>query len=293
MVHHPPLSFEAMRWSVFLISMLTSLTGIALVILGITTLTDTTTILVSRTIPIILIIFGTLVFLSSFLGCFGTFSSSKGILTSFFICLTILIIGQIIVSTISLANKGSADSILDDQWQKAYDSRPRIIRNIQEEYSCCGLRFPTDRAIPKTSPDACLKSVEFGYRVSCYRPLARGFRQAANTVGIGGIVVSAIQLLGLLLTYILIHNLPNTNDTEAMLIDEHRRLMHSQQNERRYTTLDGRDGGFDYKGSSHEQPGYGSTTLGGIATPAGSTGSPDFHYHRAGSVDRSKRVAQR
>lgn len=56
--------------------------GIAAIIVGIVTLTDTSTMLSTRIIPILLMIFGALVFLSSFLGCFGTVTESKGILTA-------------------------------------------------------------------------------------------------------------------------------------------------------------------------------------------------------------------
>lgn len=288
----PPLSMNTMKWSVFIISMLTSMAGIAAIIVGIVTLTDTSTMLSTRIIPILLMIFGALVFLSSFLGCFGTVTESKGILTAFFTVLMLLIIGQVVISIIALANKGAVNSILEDAWQDAYDHHPRVIRDVEEEYACCGYRFTTDRAFPKSSPDQCTKSVEFGYKMPCYRPLVKSYRRIQNTVGIAGMVLSGVQLIALVLTYLLIRYLPTTKQREAELLEEHRRLLENQRGGYRYQN--GRDSYGAAEGGAYGTMGSSGTTLPGtVGGGSISVSAPNVPHAPAGSIEHSKKASFR
>ncbi|KAI9219647.1 Tetraspanin family-domain-containing protein [Blastocladiella britannica] len=207
-MYPPHLSAQGARWSVLLIASLTAASGILLIVLGILALGDSATTLGQRTIPTMMMILGALVFLISFLGVFGTISQSKGLLYGFMVGLCLLVIMQLVVGIISLVNNSAVDSLLDAAWQKAYDTHPRVIRDVQEERGCCGFRYATDRAIPKTSPDACLRSIEFGYQVSCYRSLVKSYRHAQNLVGISSLIFSGIQILAIFMTYSLIHHLP-------------------------------------------------------------------------------------
>ncbi|KAL7753231.1 hypothetical protein RI367_001006 [Sorochytrium milnesiophthora] len=224
-----PMSTHATKWAVFVVSLLTSLAGIVLIILGIYSLNDATSLLASRTIPIVMMVVGSLVFLISFLGCFGTVTESRSILTVFFSCLLALVLVQVVFAVLALANKGNYENYLEDQWQGAYDKHPRVIRDIQEEYACCGFRFTTDRAYPKSSSDACLKSSEFGYQISCYRELSRRYRSSQTTLGVGAIAIAAVQLLSLLFTFMLIRMLPTAEQQERDLLAEHRRLLNESR----------------------------------------------------------------
>jgi uncharacterized membrane protein YsdA (DUF1294 family) len=203
------LSLHSTKWAVFAISMMTSLAGVALLILGIYALSDTTTTLGNRTIPEMLLILGCLVFLVSFLGCFGTLMEHRTILWGFIVGLIVLVSVQLVLSILALSNKGAVDTLMDDAWQRAWDHHPRILRDVQEEFGCCGFRYTTDRAIPKSSPDACLKSIEFGYQTSCYRTLIKRYNGIQTTLGVVGLVLSAIQLFAVFLSWILAHHLPS------------------------------------------------------------------------------------
>jgi len=86
------------------------------------------------------------------------------------------------------------EDILNKAWQKAYDDRPSIIRDIEDEYSCCGFRKVTDRAVPKRSPDACVKSPWFGYDRPCLDNLSHAYRSHQTMLGVWGIVLAIIQV---------------------------------------------------------------------------------------------------
>ncbi|ORZ36826.1 Tetraspanin family-domain-containing protein [Catenaria anguillulae PL171] len=210
---HHLLSFQSTKWAVFGIAALTSLSGLAILVLGIYTLSNTTSTLGDRTLPVLMLIVGALVFLISLGGVTGTVTYSRPMLYTFLVGLLVLVTSELVLGIVALANEGAVDNALDDAWQRAYDAHPRIIRDIQEQYGCCGFRYTTDRAVPKTSPDACLKSVEFGYQTSCYRSLVGGYRKAQNAVGVTCIVLAGVQLVAVFLSYMMLQHLPKTHHT--------------------------------------------------------------------------------
>jgi hypothetical protein len=61
--------------------------------------------------------------------------------------------------------------MLDKAWQKAYDTNERGLQDVETRLHCCGYESVMDRAVPKTSKDACIKSPAFGYKVSCKQQL--------------------------------------------------------------------------------------------------------------------------
>ncbi|KAI9178794.1 hypothetical protein H9P43_005456 [Blastocladiella emersonii ATCC 22665] len=277
---HPHLSVASTKWAVFAVATLTALTGLVLIVLGVYTLSDTTSVLGQRSLSVLMLVVGSLVFLVSFLGTFGVVTESRTTLYAFLIGLIALVAVQIVLGVVALANQGAVDSLLDDAWQNAYDHHPRVIRDLQEERGCCGFRYTTDRAVPKTTPDACLKSVEFGYQVSCYRTLVGGYRRLQNVIGTSSIILAGIQLVAVFLTYLLIHNItPKHDDGSAA---ERQRLL-SPDTSIRGTTGTG-EPGFPYAYYGSEGPGvdpaYNPSSQGmrrdlrGSAYPSGAIGIP-------------------
>ncbi|KNE69290.1 hypothetical protein AMAG_19898 [Allomyces macrogynus ATCC 38327] len=132
-------------------------------------------------------------------------------------------------------------------------------------------------------PDACLKSVEFGYQVSCYRALIGGYKNIQTIVGAAGIILSAIQLIGVFLTYLLIRNLPAKDEHEQhrFLHPEQRRLLDPNFHPDRY---------YYYGGVPPPPPGATSYGAGGYYAgpaygPAGtSAGGPTGAGAGAGNV---------
>ncbi|CAG8706964.1 7910_t:CDS:2, partial [Cetraspora pellucida] len=103
------------------------------------------------------------------------------------------------------------ERILDTWWQAAYDDNPRIIRDIEDKYSCCGFRNVTDRAVPKKRPDACVKSSWFGYDRPCLDVLTQSYKHH--------------QVIALISAYILIMNLPTSEQRDREYRAEHERLI--------------------------------------------------------------------
>lgn len=205
-------TISSIRWAVFVVSALTALTGIALIVTGVYTLSDSTSVLGQRTLPVLLCIVGATVFLVSFLGIFGTATDSRRMLYGFLGGLVALIAVELIVGIVALTNSGAVDTLLENAWDDAWFHHPRVVRDVQEANACCGFRFVTDRAVPKSAPDACLKSLEFGYQVSCYQALVHGYRRVQTAIGVATIVLAGLQMVAVFLTYSLTQHIPKSHD---------------------------------------------------------------------------------
>ncbi|CAG8485325.1 1390_t:CDS:2 [Dentiscutata heterogama] len=194
------VSVEAGRLIVILTNTLTTIVGFILIVLGLYELASPDVSLYSNAIPLDTIIFGIIILLISITGCCGGVAESKPVLWA-------------------------VENVLDTWWQFAYTDNPRIIRDIEDKYSCCGFRNVTDRAIPKKSPDACTKSSWFGYDKPCLAVLTQAYRHHQTALGVWGIILALIQILALISAYVLIANLPTPEQRDRDYRAEHERLI--------------------------------------------------------------------
>ncbi|CAG8650962.1 11135_t:CDS:2 [Funneliformis caledonium] len=217
------LTLSSGRGFMIFANTLTTIAGLILIGLGLYGVFSSEVRLYSSEIPIATIVLGFLVLLISITGCCGAFVENRPIL--YFIMLLILIIAQIIIAIVVLADRANVEDILNNAWQKAYDDHPSIIRDIEDEYSCCGFKNITDRAVPKSSPDACVNSPWFGYDRPCLENLSRAYRSHNTMLGVLGIILAIIQILALISAYILIAFLPNAREREYQYLSEHDRIV--------------------------------------------------------------------
>ncbi|CAG8559691.1 34097_t:CDS:2 [Gigaspora margarita] len=121
-------------------------------------------------------------------------------------------------------------TVLDTWWQVAYNDNPRIIRDIEDKYSCCGFSNVTDRAVPKKSPDACTKSSWFGYDKPCLQVLTSAYKHHQIAIGVWVIILAFIQILALIAAYVLLVNLPTPEQRDRDYRTEHERLIKMGRN---------------------------------------------------------------
>ena len=114
---------------------------------------------------------------------------------------------------------------MDRAWDYAYQHHPRIIRDIQEDYSCCGFNDPVDRAFPKRFPDSCLNDPNFGFANGCRPELHSAVKDNINNLSIVAASLIAFQLLALVLGGLLAIRIPNPMEREEELREEERRLL--------------------------------------------------------------------
>jgi len=220
-----PTTLQSMRIFVIFVNVVTAIAGLCLLALGIYTFTQSDLVLNSKAIPVTQIVAGMFMFAVSLLGCFGASSESRNMLIVYFVVLVLLILTQIVVVILTFTNTDKIDAALDNAWQNAYDHHPRVIRDIENEYFCCGFRNVTDRAIPKKHPDSCVNSPNFGYEDACYDQLVSGYKanRAWIVVVASGIIL--VQMLALVFTYNLLRRIPSEREREALYREEHERLV--------------------------------------------------------------------
>lgn len=227
-------SFEAAKWSTLAVTFLTTIIGAALIGLGVYGLINPLgSAWVPNTLPILSIVAGSIVLLVSLVGFFAAVAEFRSYLYFYFGILLLLVIFQYLIGILALTNRGDViEQTLDSRWQDLYDHKPRYIRDVEENYACCGLHNTTDRAWPKTysinvTNEACLQHPDFGYTQSCLGPVMEEWDDRQTKFGIGILVLATLQFLGLIPTYYLASRLPTAMDRDAYLREEHRRLLES------------------------------------------------------------------
>ncbi|KAF9136236.1 hypothetical protein BGW39_003681 [Mortierella sp. 14UC] len=202
-----------------------------------------------------LIILSLIVFLVSVLGGVCALSQSKRIAATYGTLLSILVLLQLIFLIYAMVRHDHVGKMLDNAWQKAYDTNERGLQDLETHLHCCGYESVTDRAVPKYPKDACITSPAFGYRVSCKQQLQEAYEDherltIASITGIEG-----LQLLALLATIVLLKKLPSDDTIEDRFSTEHsQRLLRGLRSED-----EGRAGYGNHSGSAATRGGYGST----------------------------------
>ncbi|ORY00118.1 Tetraspannin-domain-containing protein [Basidiobolus meristosporus CBS 931.73] len=219
---------NALRFILMGLNVLGAISGIIFIGMGLYTWTETA--FASKAIVITMIATGAFVFVLSFVGGSGAFFESRKTLLLYFVPLAALVTTQIVLAIIAYSNRHNVDNYLDKAWQKAYDSHPRAIRDIEEEYSCCGFRDVMDRAYPKSKKDSCVTSPFYGYHQACYDALSAAVVDNQGSLASTGIILAVIQLLGLITAFLLITYLPNEEERDEELLAEHRRLVNNGRN---------------------------------------------------------------
>ncbi|RKP37378.1 Tetraspanin/Peripherin [Dimargaris cristalligena] len=229
--NHPfQLRLETARLFTAFFSVLVSLSGLALVGLAIYTLAATHVSFSGRFwIPIFMLIMGALVFFTGLLGSYGSLTEKRYATLAYSAIMTILLAIQLVVALYAIIHQLTVEVGLDAAWQNAYDRHPKIIRDLQDEYGCCGFKNVDDRAIPKSSPQACVESPLFGYNRPCYDLLQRGYQSEFRALIIGEFILIAVQALALLCGTALYKQLAvqetaaTPGERQALLEEERRR----------------------------------------------------------------------
>lgn len=221
------VTLETGRAIVILANTLSSISALILIGASIYGMIVTDVHFASYAIPLASFILGLFVLLVSMIGCCGAVIEHKQVLIAYFIILAVLIIAQVNIAIIMFTNARNVETILDKAWDKAYEDQPGLIRDIEHKYFCCGFRNTRDRAIPKSSPDACEKNPWFGYDQSCLTSLTNVYRSNQTALGILGLILAIIQVLALLASFILLKCLRDYPQTDQDYRNEYEGLVRS------------------------------------------------------------------
>jgi hypothetical protein len=219
--------FRSMKFFVVIFNIITALVGLALVIFGIYAFYRSELALYSKTIPTTMVIIGILVFLVSFVGCLGAEMENRPMLMLNFSILLVLVLAQAITTIFTFSNTDKVDESLEQAWMRAYMHRPKLIRRIEDEYSCCGYRNIYDHAVP----DNCSANPYYGYEVSCFTQLLGAYKSNQTSIGVVGALIGIVQIVALLAALAMIHYLPPQNERDKSNREGYERLVASKRGE--------------------------------------------------------------
>lgn len=149
-------------------------------------------------LPTGIMVLGGLVLVLAFLGCFGALQENRVLLLLYAVLLVILIICQLAVAGVLLADRGSLEEYLKEQWAKASVA---VKKEVQDDFECCGLNSYNDANItcPRTASEACLPllETEINNRVSLLGGLGIFFA----VMELFGVLFALVLRAGVLGTY--------------------------------------------------------------------------------------------
>lgn len=179
--------------------------------------------LVSLGMPAMVLIVGLAVMIISALGIYAATSESSGLLQFYFGCMMLLLLFQVVLSSLALARQADVDAQLYDAWGRAvYQDQP-LIQKIEKTLGCCGFASLHDRAIPRD----CAEDEAFGFMEPCRDKLGHPVKATLQTLGFLGLVLAALQALALLMTVTLYGDVVGGGGTRGWgrTLQEHRTLL--------------------------------------------------------------------
>ncbi|KAI9292084.1 hypothetical protein K502DRAFT_352353 [Neoconidiobolus thromboides FSU 785] len=200
-----------------LLNLLITFVGIELIGLGVYDISKGNIPRASFTFPGLLLGLGVLIFLFSFHGHISTYLESKDQLKLYFIILSIFTIIQAIFLGVLIYGRSYVGDVVNRFWIYAYDDSPYLLRNIEEEYGCCGLHTTIDHAFPKKEEAACIKSDYFGYQVPCYGFLKNSVATEMTTLIVWISIALAIHFVTTLFTFYTYKNISVPDEREPLL----------------------------------------------------------------------------
>lgn len=176
-------------------------------------------------LPVFLIVIGSIIFLVAFFGCYGAWKSNYCMILTFCGLLTIIFILELAAGITGYILKNSTNSLITDTLQptmKDYinKEKPHIAvawDDVQSRFSCCGLQNYEDwvhavNGIPLSCceiPRGVLDSFTCGngtdtlHEIGCVASFGDFIQEHARSLALAGIILAIVQLFGLLFACII------------------------------------------------------------------------------------------
>ncbi|RKP13929.1 Tetraspanin family-domain-containing protein [Piptocephalis cylindrospora] len=150
-----PNGKDLLEWSTLLFSVLLGIAGSASSISIVVLLLTSHAALWSHFVLWALLALALGALLTSILGCGAAVSGNLSLRTMYVFALLLLIVPQLLFSTMAVTRTESIERLLETNWQYAYDHHPDYLIHIEEYYKCCGFHHITDRPVATPHSDIC------------------------------------------------------------------------------------------------------------------------------------------
>uniref|UniRef100_A0A2M4A0K4 Tetraspanin n=1 Tax=Anopheles triannulatus TaxID=58253 RepID=A0A2M4A0K4_9DIPT len=203
---------STIKYLLFIFNLLCSLCGIALVVIGAVSLvkldeireiSDEYNIIAPS---VLLIVFGSVVFIIAFFGCCGAIRESYCMTSTYSFFLILLVIAQIVIAVLVFVFIGDVKIAIQKGFERIFNDRDNklnsdLIDTIQSNLECCGKSSFLDWGL--NFPQSCCSSggtapVCVPYTQGCVSRLSEFLESAGNVVAWVSIGVAVVELLGLI-----------------------------------------------------------------------------------------------
>lgn len=169
----------------------------------------------SDTIPSIVICIGVFTFLVSFFGCWGAFQSNVCLLDTYSICLTILVLLQVVLACFIFLFINDIERDAARTFSKLWRSRANskdsraMIATLEENLECCGSKDISDYNMISTIPSSCCSrdfnvcNKENSYQIGCKAHLQSLIKTSAQIISYLCMASAIIELNGAIMGFIL------------------------------------------------------------------------------------------
>ncbi|XP_049540849.1 CD63 antigen-like isoform X1 [Anopheles darlingi] len=220
---------STIKYLLFIFNLLCSLCGIALVVIGAVSLvkldeireiSDEYNIIAPS---VLLIVFGSVVFIIAFFGCCGAIRESYCMTSTYSFFLILLVIAQIVIAVLVFVFIGDVKIAIQKGFERIFNERDNklnadLIDTIQSSLECCGKSSFLDWGI--NFPQSCCSSggtapVCVPYTHGCVSRLSEFLESAGNVVAWVSIGVAVVELLGLISACCLANAIRNSERRSA------------------------------------------------------------------------------
>lgn len=221
-------SANCIKYTLFGFNLVFVITGIILIAVGIgvsAVYSDYEIFLVNNffSIPTFLIVIGVLIFIISFVGCWGALKENYCFILIFSVLLGIIFILEISAGISGYVLKGDAQDLIDKKLQETimnynkdgYDGTTYLWDTIQKQYTCCGVDGYKDwqkvnnESLPLTCckiPDGTVGPFTCSYNIEdknrwldgCLTGFTNFVKGHAVSLGAAGVIIGVIQFFGVL-----------------------------------------------------------------------------------------------
>jgi len=146
------------KYGLFIFNLICAIAGIALIVVGalpLFKLGDIKDVFINdnpATVPVILVVLGSVIFIISFFGCCGAIRESQCMVSTYALFLLVLVVGQIIIAVFAFMYTGDlADAarkgyttLWNDMGQPNGLNVTEPVNRIQSALHCCGNNGPSD-----------------------------------------------------------------------------------------------------------------------------------------------------
>ncbi|KAJ8944205.1 hypothetical protein NQ318_014567 [Aromia moschata] len=182
--------------------------------------------------PILLIIIGSIIFITAFFGCCGAIKENTCMLTTFAIILLTLLIVQVAIGAYAFLQVGDTQDLRASVKQVVERSflEYNTTESVREEFDflqvflkCCGVDDPLDwKWEGGKVPDSCCSSKKNCttlstdcYRKGCAESVYKWFKNGLDLLGILAIAIASIEIIGAIFALCLSSSIKNQLRREA------------------------------------------------------------------------------